>query len=341
MCGQYVHEIFSRMKSRDAVRVFLFPIGLWVALLMTLLPGSALAVAYPVKPITIVVGFPPGGPNDRLARELGDQLAKHFSQPVIIENKPGANSEIAAANVARSAPDGYTLLFTSNGALAVSPSLKANLPYDPVKDFSPVAVVAENPMVLVASETSPYHSLDDLLTVAKNDPGKLSFASAGVGSPTQLAAELMKVIARIDALHVPYKGGGPALVDVVGGQVDFYFGGIATALPLINTKRLRPLAVTSSGRSAQLPDVATLDELGLTGYEATLWYSVIAPAGTPAEITDTLYNAIATVVNTPAMLKTLADDGSKPLLMNSGEFREYLAKDTEKWAEVISRANLK
>jgi len=284
---------------------------------------------YPTKAITIVVGFPPGGPNDRLARELGNHLSKRLQQPVVIENRPGANSEIAANHVARAAADGYTLLFTSNGALAVSPSLKSNLPYDPTKDFAPVAVIAENPMVLVVSASSKFHSLEDLLKEARENPGKLTFASAGIGSPTQLAAELMKISANFDALHVPYKGGGPALVDLVCGQVDFYFGGIATALPLIQLGRLRALAVTSSERSSQLPEVGTLDELALRGYEASLWYSVLAPKNTPSETIDFLYENIASIMAAPEMQKTLTNDGSKTLIMAPAQFRDYLKADSE------------
>lgn len=302
---------------------------------------TAQGLSFPAKPITIVVGFPPGGVNDRLAREIGDHLSTKLKQPVVIETRPGANGEIAANFVARAKPDGYTLLFSSNGALAVSPSLKSSLPYDPLKDLAPIAVVGENPMVLAVSAKSKYQSLGDLLAAARAKPGALTFASAGTGNPTQLAAELMKFMANVDILHVPYKGGGPALVALEGGYVDFFYGGISNILPPVQSERLRALAITSLARSPQLPDVPTVSESELKGYEATLWYGIMAPANTPDTIVQLLYKNISEIMATPQMRKRLADSGSVPLTLNPDQFQAHLKADTEKWAQVITAASLR
>lgn len=322
-------------------------LGLLCGAVMAITAGPAAAAAngpasaFPAKPVKILVGFPPGGPNDRLARELGLQLSEQLHQSVIIENKPGANSEIAAADLARATPDGYTLLFTSNGALAISPALKRKLPYDPLKDLAPIAVVASNPMLLVVSSKSKYHTFGDLVAAARAKPGSVTFASAGSGSPTQLAAELMKMKEGINLLHVPYKGGGPALMGVIGGDVDCYFGGISTALPLVRSGKLRALAITSAQRSPVVPDVPTISESGLKGYEAALWYSVLAPAGTPDPIVQALYKQINIAMDKPKMRSALASDGSNRLDLNPERFRAYLKADMKKWAEVIDAAHLR
>ena len=254
---------------------------------------SGAAGAYPDRPVKLLVGFPPGGPNDQLARLLGARLSERLRQPVVVENKSGSNGELAATQEAQAAPDGYTLLFGSSGALAVSPSLSDKLPYDPIRDLVPVSAVAMNPMILVVSPKSGIASMPDLIARAKATPGKLTFASAGTGSPTHLAGELLKSEAGIDLLHVPYRGGGQAMNGVMSGEIDMYFSGVSTGLPLVQAGRLKAIAISTARRSDAVPDIPSVTEFGYPNYSAVIWYGVLAPAGTPAPIVATLRGHLA------------------------------------------------
>ena len=283
----------------------------------------------------MIVGFPPGGPNDLIARILGAKLADLLKAAVVIENRPGSNSEIAAALVAKATPDGYTLLFGSTGALAVSPSLQVKLAYDPRRDFSPVALVASNPMLLVVRQGLAANSVKELIALARAQPGRLNYASAGAGSPTHLAAALFTSMATIDAVHVPYKGGGPALVDLIAGQVDFYFGGLSTALPHAKAGRLRALGITSRGRSAAAPAVPSINEAGLADYEATIWYGVLAPARTPPQVIAQLESASIEAVRAPDVRARLVEQGADPLEMKSEQFAGFIQSEIVKWAAMV------
>ncbi len=302
-------------------------------------PQAAIS-QYPSRTIKMLVGFPPGGPNDQLARLLGLRLADQLKQTIVIENKAGANGEIAAAQTAAAMPDGYTLLFGSSGALAVSPSLNPNLTYDPLKDLTPISMVALNPMLLVTSPKSGITSVADLIARAKAHPGKLTFASAGTGSPTHLAGELFRDIADINLLHVPYKGGGPAMNDVMSGEIDMYFAGLSTALPLVNAGRLHAHALTTSKRSDTVPKLPTISELGFSNYSAIIWYGVLAPAGLPEPLVTLLRKHLVAIMNMPDFRKQLSDLGAEVLDQNPAEFRAFMKEDLDKWAKVIAAMKL-
>jgi len=301
---------------------------------------QATASQYPTRSIKLLVGFPPGGPNDQLARLLGLRLAEQLKQTIVIENKAGANGEIAATQTAAATPDGYTLLFGSSGALAVSPSLNSKLPYDPLKDLTPISMVALNPMLLVTSPKSGITSMSDLITRAKAQPGKLTFASAGTGSPTHLAGELFRDIASIDLLHVPYKGGGPAMNDVMSGEIDIYFAGLSTALPLVNAGRLHAHALTTTTRSETVPKLPTISELGFPSYSAIIWYGVLAPAGLPEQLVALLRNHLVTIMNMPEFRKQLSDLGAEIYDQDPAAFKAFMKQDLDKWAKVIAAMKL-
>jgi tripartite-type tricarboxylate transporter receptor subunit TctC len=302
-------------------------------------PQAAIS-QYPSRTIKMLVGFPPGGPNDQLARLLGLRLADQLKQSIVIENKAGANGEIAATQTAAATPDGYTLLFGSSGALAVSPSLNPNLPYDPLKDLTPISMVALNPMLLVTSPKSGITSVADLIARAKAQPGKLTFASAGTGSPTHLAGELFRDIADINLLHVPYKGGGPAMNDVMSGEIDMYFAGLSTALPLVNAGRLHAHALTTSKRSDTVPKLPTISELGFSSYSAIIWYGVLAPAGLPEPLVTLLRKHLVAIMNMPDFRKQLSDLGAEVYDQSPAEFRAFMKEDLDKWAKVIAAMKL-
>ena len=299
------------------------------------------AATYPNKPIRLIVGFPPGGPNDLIAREVALKLGQQLKQAIVVENRSGSNGEIATAAVGKAVPDGYTLLFGSSGSLAVSPSLQEKLPYDSIKDFAPIAAVASNPMLLLVPANSKYTTVAELLAAAKDKPGALSYASAGSGSPTHLSAVLLANMSSTSTLHVPYKGGGPALVDLMGGQIDFYFGGISTALPLVKENRLKAIGITSANRSTLVPTVPAISEFGLAGYESLIWYGVLAPAGTPKDILKLLQQATATIMEMPDFRKKLADHGAEVLNMGPDEFGNFLKAEIVKWATVVKTTNAK
>ena len=295
---------------------------------------------YPDRPVRFLVGFPPGGPNDQLARLLGARLSERLRQPVVIENKSGSNGELAAAQEAQAAPDGYTLLFGSSGALAVSPSLSEQLPYDPIRDLVPVSSVAMNPMILVVSPKSGITGMTDLIARARAHPGKLTFASAGTGSPTHLAGELLKSEAGIDLLHVPYRGGGQAMNGVMSGEIDMYFSGVSTGLPLVQAGRLNAIAISTSKRSESVPEIPSVTEFGYPNYSAVIWYGVLAPAGTPAPIVATLRGHLEAILATPAFRKQVSGLGAEIFDLGPEAFGAFMREDLAKWAAVIKAIQL-
>jgi tripartite-type tricarboxylate transporter receptor subunit TctC len=299
------------------------------------LPVTALAEAYPSKPIHIVAPFPPGGPADILSRTIGNKLSQSWGQPVVIDNRPGAGGNIGADAVAKSPPDGYTLLMGFVGTHAINPSLYTKMPYDNVKDFEPVARVALVTILLVVNPSVPANSLKELIALAKSKPGQLTFGSPGHGTPQHLAGEMFNTMAGVKTLHVPYKGAVPALSDLLGGQLSMIFSSMPPALPLVKAGKLRALGVTSTTRSPAAPESPTLAESGLPGYVVSNWYGILAPRGTPKEIVSKLNAEIVRILNMPDVKESLAVQGAEPFTSTPEQFADYIKEETEKWAKIV------
>jgi tripartite-type tricarboxylate transporter receptor subunit TctC len=303
--------------------------------LSSLQAGAQAAASYPNKPIKIIVPFPPGGATDILARAIGAELQKTFNQSVIVENKPGGGGNLGADAVAKSAPDGYTLVMGTVGTHAINMSLYSKMPYDAVKDFDPVVLVAGVPNLLVVHPSVNAKNVKELTALAKAMPGKLNVASSGNGTSIHMAAELYKVMAGVDILHVPYKGSSPAVTDLLGGQVQLMFDNMPSALPHAKAGKLRALAVTSMRRSAAFPDVPTMDEEGLKGFDATSWFGLLAPAGTPKDIVAKLNKAAVASLATAEMKERLAANGADPVGNTPAEFATFIKAENEKWAKIV------
>ncbi|MCD9121104.1 MULTISPECIES: tripartite tricarboxylate transporter substrate binding protein [Cupriavidus] len=286
--------------------------------------APAHAADFPGKPVRLVVGFPPGGASDIVARLLQPHLQKDLGQPVVIENRPGANGNIANEVVARAEPDGYTLLLGNPGPLVLNPFLYKRVPIDPVKAFVPVTQLTESPMVVVVPANSPFRSMGDLLARARQQPGKLSYGSAGNGSSMHVAGATLQVRLNTPLIHVPYKGSGPALNDLLAGQLDFMADSRSTTLPLIRDGRLRALAVTGGRRVADLPDVPTVAEAGVPNFDVTTWLGIVAPAGTPAPIVQRLHAAFAGALKQPSVQARLAELGTGIKASTPAEFARAL-----------------
>jgi tripartite-type tricarboxylate transporter receptor subunit TctC len=296
---------------------------------------AAIAADYPARTVTIVVAFPPGGPSDVLARILGKKLEQILGQPFIVENRPGAGGNIAAEQVARAAPDGHTLLNGNNSILATNAALYKKINFDPEKDFIPLSLIGTQANILVVNPKVPANSMAELIALAKANPGKLNFASSGYGAAAHLAGELFKTEAKIDIVHVAYKGAAPALQELIGGQTQMMFATAASVVGHIKSGLVRPLAVTTLKRTSVLPDVATVDELGLKGFDATTWHGLVAPAGTPKEVVDKLSHAIATALADPAVRKALGDLGVDIVGNSPAEFAAYIKAEIPKWTAVV------
>jgi tripartite-type tricarboxylate transporter receptor subunit TctC len=301
----------------------------------------ATAQTYPTRPIRLVVPFPPGGTTDILAREAGERLSVTLGQPVVIDNRPGAGGNIGADIVAKSAPDGYTLLMATVGTHAINPSLYSKMPYDHIKDFAPVVLVAGVPNVLEVTPSLPVNSVADLIKLAKEKPGQLNFASSGNGTSIHLSGELFKSMAGVNMTHIPYKGSAPALADLVGGQVQLMFDNLPSSLPQIKAGKLRAIAVTSAQRAPALPNIPTIAESGLPGYEASSWFGIAAPRGTPGEIIETLNRESNAGLADPAIKDRLLDMGGMLLTGSPADFGKLIANETEKWGKVIREAGIK
>jgi tripartite-type tricarboxylate transporter receptor subunit TctC len=298
-------------------------------------------VDFPDKPLRFVVGFPPGGPNDLLARLVGPGIGEKLKRSVIVENRAGANGEIAAASVAKSPADGGIFMLASNGSTTVAPALNPNLPFDVRTDFAAVAPVGINPMLLVVRNDLPAANIAELLKLARDRPGKLNGASAGAGGATHLALELFKSLGHVDIVHVPYKGGGPAMADLMAGQVDLYFGGLSTALPHVKAGKMRVLGQTSTTRSAAAPDIPTIAESGLPGYEAAISYGIFLPAGASPVLVERLHAAVDATIRSPDVARKFADLGADPQFGTPVEFAAYVAADLAKWTRLAREAGLK
>jgi tripartite-type tricarboxylate transporter receptor subunit TctC len=297
--------------------------------------------SYPSKPVRIVVPYPAGGVADLLPRTVGQKLSEKWKQPVIVENKPGASGNIGMAEGARAEPDGHTLVLAPTGNLTVNQFLFKDLPFDVSKDFAPVTVLATSPNVLVVHPSVPAKTFRELLAYAKANPGKLNFSSPGTGSGAHLAGELLNVEAGIQAVHVPYKGMAPAVSDLVGGQVQMMFAGISTALPHIRAGKLVALAIASPRRSPQLPDVPTVAESGIPGFDVTSWYGIVVRAGTPPDVVKKLHADMSEALAAADVKDKLGALGLDPLGNSPEEFQRMIASESRKWSEIVRKANIK
>jgi tripartite-type tricarboxylate transporter receptor subunit TctC len=310
-------------------------------LLPGLLPaGATFAQTYPAKPIRFLVPFPPGGGNDTIARAVGYKLTQALGQQVIVDNRAGAGGIIGAEMAAHSAPDGYTIFLGGVASQAINPVLHAKLGYDPVKDFAPVSLIASAPLVLVVHPSVPAKSVRDLIRLAKAQPGKLNFASNGKGGSSHLAAEMFLMMTATRMVHVPYKGLSPALTDLLSGQVQLMFSSTVAILPQIHAGKLRALGVTGARRTAAMPDVPTIAEAGVPGYETASWYGVLAPAGTPPAIVERLAREIAAIARAPDMRERLAADGADPIGSSPAEFGAHIKRELARWSKVIKEARV-
>jgi len=314
-------------------------LGLTAAALLVAFTAAAAAQDYPNRPVRLVIPFPPGGSNDVVGRMIATQLSERLGKQVVVDNRSGAGGVIGTEIAANAPPDGYTLLVISI-AHAVNPWLY-KLNYDPIKSFVPVGILATGPNVLVVNPQVPVQSVKDLLALAKQKPGDLQYASAGVGSFQHLGGELFKLTAGVDILHIPFKGGGPAMIDVIGGHTQVMFSSLVQTTPHIKSGKLRAIGTGGLKRSPVLPDVPTVDEAGVPGYEAVNWWGIVAPAGTPSNVIDTLHKALAEVQNSPETQKQFAAEGAEVVQMEPAAFGVFMVKEMNKWERVVKQGGIK
>jgi tripartite-type tricarboxylate transporter receptor subunit TctC len=313
-----------------------------LALGLALMFAAPAHAAYPERPVTMVVPFAAGGTTDILARIVGEELGKRLGQQVVIDNRPGAGGNTGTAVVAKAAPDGYTLVMGTIGTHAINSSIYKRMPYDPVRDFAPVTIVATVPNVLVAHPSAPFRTVTELIAYAKANPGKLNFASSGAGSSIHLSGEMFKAMTETEIEHITYKGSGPAVIDMISGQVPLMimFDNLPSSLSQIKAGKLMALGVTSAARTPILPDVPTIAEAALPEYEATPWFGVLAPAGTPKEIIDRLNGEIVAILGMPAVKERLLEQGAEPVGDTPEHFAEVIKADLTKWAALIDKVGI-
>src|SRR5712671_4562344 len=307
---------------------------LFLSFLLLVLAETVFAQAYPARPVRVLVGFTPGGGTDIMARFLTPRLSEYLGQQFVVENRPGAATNVATEIVAKAAPDGYTLLFTTS-ALAINASLYKNLQYDALRDLAPVSVLAESPNVLVANQGVPAKDIKELVALARAKPGALNYSTAGAGTSQHLAGELFKMRTGSDIVHVPYKGTAPALAGVMGGEVQFSFANVPAILAHVRSGRLRALAVAGARRSQQLPEVPTMKDAGIEGVEVPVWYALLAPAGTPREIVAALAEAAMKAARSPELKPRLLEQGAEPIGNTPEEFAKLLREDIAKYADAV------
>jgi len=303
--------------------------------------AAAFAQPFPSKPIRIVVPFPAGGTTDVLARAAAQKLSDSLGQPAVVDNRPGAGGNIGAELVAKSPPDGYTLLMGTVGTHAINPALYPKMPYDHIRDFAPVILVAGVPNVLVVNPALPVNSVQELVAYARANPGKLNFASSGSGTSIHLSGELFKTAAGLSMTHVPYKGSAPALMDLIGGQVQLMFDNLPSALPQIRAGKLKALAVTSRERAPALPDVPTIAESGFPGFEASSWFGLLAPAGTPPPVIATINAEVAKWLASPDAKEKLLAQGANAAGGTPEDFARHITAETAKWQKVVKESGAK
>jgi tripartite-type tricarboxylate transporter receptor subunit TctC len=312
-----------------------------IAIAATAAASLAWADAYPSKPVKVIVPFAAGGATDIIGRFVADRLGRELGQTFVVDNRAGANGAIGAEAVARSPADGYSLLVVTAGTHAINKSLYKSLPYDPVKDFTHVALVANAPNAVVVHPSVPAKTIPELIAYAKQNPGKLYFGSAGSGSTLHLSGELFNTMAGVELVHVPYKGGSAAIVDLLGGRIQMMFDSISPALPNIQAGRTRVLAVTGSKRTSILPDVPTVAEAGLPGYVATAWFGIVGPANMPPDVTKKLNAAINKIIATDEARAQLTKLGGEPFIASPEEFRAHVQTEVAKWAKVVEASGAK
>lgn len=311
----------------------------WAPLALVGTQPLALAYAYPTKPIRLVVPFGVGGPGDAIGRMLGRQLTEHLGQPVVIDNRSGATTIIGTELVAKSPPDGHTLLLIST-THAVNPGLFPKLPYDPIKDFTPVTLIAATPFMLSVHPAVSANTVADLVALARSKPGSLNYGSSGAGSSIHLTTELMKSAANIQLTHVPYKGSGPAFIDLIGGQIQLIFSSTVSTMPHVKSGKVRGLAITSLKRAPAIPEIPTIAE-SYPGFESSSWFGLLVPAKTPKSVTDRLLQDSRAALKSPEMNVALVSQGAEPGGQSSAEFSAYFQAEIKKWAGVIKSAGIK
>ena len=311
-----------------------------LSILALIFAATASAQSFPTKPIKIIVPFPAGGTVDFFARVISTKLSEALGQSVLVENRAGAGGNIAAEAVAKAAPDGYTLLMGSE-IIAINTSLYSKIGYDPVKDLAPITLVGTVPNILIVHPSLPVNSVNDLTALAKKTPGKISFASTGQGTSTHLSSELVKLMAHVDMLHVPYKGGPPAIADLISGQVNMMFINMPTGITHVRSGKAKIIAVSSIKRVSQLPDVPTVDQAGVKGFETSAWSGLYAPAGTPADIINRLNAEVVKILKQPSVREQLMAQGAEPVGDTPEEFSRFTLAEISKWAKIIKISGAK
>jgi tripartite-type tricarboxylate transporter receptor subunit TctC len=312
----------------------------FISLALTLPVGAVLGQSWPSRPIRVLVGFPPGGTTDILARLLQAPVAASLGQPLVVENKPGAGGLTSTVELVRATPDGHTIAFVVS-THASARALYANVPFDPVADIAPVALIGTLPLVLVVGAASELRSFEEFLAAARRRPGQISYASPGIGLAQHFSGELLKQRAGIDMAHVPYRGAAPAMNDLLGGQIEAGFVALPAALPFVRAQRLRPLAVTSATRADVLPDVPTVAESGFPGYAVTEWYGVVAPSGTPSHVVDRLSAVIHRALDTPELTRWAVENGVERGRLTPEQFREFLGREVEKLGSIARASGMR
>lgn len=320
----------------------------WVAAALALSPSSVSAQGsppspgetYPVKPVRVIVGLAPGGGTDIQARLFAQKLSENLGRSFVVENRTGAGGTVAYAQVAKSSPDGYTLLAVASG-YSITPAVYTKLAYDPIKDFAPISLMVQAPILLMVHPSLPVKSVKDLIAIARARPGMLDSASAGHGTSNHLALELFNILAKVKITHIPYKGTGQALIDAIAGQVHMMFGNILSSIPHVKSEKLRALAVTSAKRSTALPDLPTIVESGVPGYETSTWHGWLAPAATPASIINGLNAELLKTLKSPDLLERLAPDGGEPVGSTPEQFTRHLVAEIARWRKVVRDAGVR
>jgi tripartite-type tricarboxylate transporter receptor subunit TctC len=327
------------MRLSNWEKANMIRIGTFLAAALAFATPAAYAETYPSRQITLIIPFAAGGSNDIVARAIAKGLADVWGQPVIAENRPGAGGVIGAAAVAHAPPDGYTLLLVSS-TFTINAAIKKNMPFDAVKDFTPVASIARSPLLVTASNNLPVKSAKELLALARSKPNQITFASAGVGSINQISAELIALSAGVKLMHIPYKGGAPALNDLLGGHIDIYVSSLPQVQQLAQSGQVNALAVTSVKRVQLLPNIPTLDEAGIPGFDLFSWWGVVGPAGMPADIVNVLNIEIGKLLSSPELSKFLASEGAEARPMTPPEFEDLIRTEIERWVKVAQEANI-